>query len=239
MDDDVRESIPDDVTEDVMAATYRALCEHGYANLTMQDIADQSDRSKAALHYHYDTKRSLMLAFLDYLYAVFTERVSDPEGDTPAERLTTFVETVLTPPEPDDHPHEAFGTAILELKAQAPYDEAIRERLRAFDDFLIDQIREHVKAGIEAGEFRDVDPDDTARFIGTTIDGARTKHVAVGQEMACHRRIVRTYVEEHLTADVEAQSDHETDDQVAQSNHDTDDQVAQSDHDTDDQVVSE
>lgn len=204
----------DDVTHDIMAATYRALCEHGYADLTMQDIADQSDKSKATLHYHYNTKQALLLAFLDYLYEEFTGRVRGPEGNTPSEQLTAFIETVLTPPEPEEHTHEAFGTAMLELKAQAPYDEAIRDRLRAFDDFLLEHIREYVTAGIEAGEFRAVDPDDTARFIVTTIDGARTKQVAVGQDMACTRRMLQTYVDTYLTASDKGQDSRVNDDQV-------------------------
>lgn len=199
--DDLTRDLDDDVSRDVMAATYRALCEHGYADLTMQDIAAHSDRSKAALHYHYDTKRTLLLEFLDHLYELFTDRVGDPEGDTPGERLTSFIDAVLTPPEPDDHPHEAFGTAILELKAQAPYDEEVRRRMRAFDEFLVEHVHSYVAAGIDAGEFRDVDPEDTARFIVTAIDGARTKEVAVGREMACTSRMLQTYVREHLTPD--------------------------------------
>ena len=39
-----------------MEATYRALCEHSYANLTTEKIAAETDLSKAALHYHYGIK---------------------------------------------------------------------------------------------------------------------------------------------------------------------------------------
>jgi AcrR family transcriptional regulator len=191
----------DDVREEIMAATYRALCEHGYADLTMQDIADETDRSKATLHYHYDGKRDLLLAFLDYLHGSFTDRVDDPAGETPAERLESFVDAVLTPTESDERTREAFGTAALELKAQAPYDEAVRDRLRAFDEFLFDRIRDLVVAGVEAGEFRDVAPDDTARFLVTAIDGARTKQVAIGQDVTCTRRMIHAYVRTHLVAD--------------------------------------
>lgn len=186
----------EDVPEEIMAATYRALCEHGYAAMTMQDIADRTDVSTAALHYHYDSRRGLLLAFLDHLYEEFTDRVDDPAGDTPAERLLSFLDLVLTPPERGDR--ETFGTAILELAAQAPYDDAVRDRLRRFDEFLVDRIREYVAAGVEAGEFRDVDPDDVARFVVTTVDGARTKRVAVGGDVDRTRRALRTYVDAHL-----------------------------------------
>ena len=183
-----------------MAATYRALCTHGYADLTMQDIADRTDKSKAALHYHYDSKRDLLLAFLDHLNEAFTDRVRDPAGETPRERLVSVIDRVLSPPEPDADAREAFGTAMLELKAQAPYDEGVRERLQEIDTFLLETVRSPLREGVERGDFRDVDPDDTARFIVTAFEGAWTKHVAVDQDLACTRRMLRNYVETHLLA---------------------------------------
>jgi len=68
----------------LMDATYRALCEHGYAALTMQDIADEGDCSKSLLHYHYDTKEELLVALLAYLLERFEARVA-PEGAEPRE----------------------------------------------------------------------------------------------------------------------------------------------------------
>ena len=191
----------DEGADPLMEATYRALCSHGYASLTMQDIADETDVSKATLHYHHDSKHDLLISFLDYLYAEFTGRVRDPEGATPAERLEAFIDDVLTPPEPTDDERVAFGTALLELKAQAPYDEDIRERLERFDSFLYEQARALVAEGIEVGEFRGVDPDDTARFLVTALDGADSKRVSVGQSTDCTRRMLHTYVETHLVAD--------------------------------------
>ncbi|MDX1744649.1 MAG: TetR/AcrR family transcriptional regulator [Halobacteriales archaeon] len=188
----------DEVADEIMAATYRTLCAHGYADLTMQDIADQTDKSKALLHYHYDSKRDLLLAFLDHLFDAFTERVRNPPGETPADRLRTFVDRVLSPPEPDADAREAFGTAMLELKAQAPYDDAVRERMLDFDAFLHETVRNLLQDGLDNETFRPIDPDDTARFIVTAIEGAWTKHVAVDQDLACTRRMLRTYVDTHL-----------------------------------------
>jgi AcrR family transcriptional regulator len=199
--------VSDDTCEAIMRATYRALCDHGYADLTMQDIADETDKSKAALHYHYDSKRDLLHAFLDFLYDEFTARVSDPAGETPAARLEAFIDDVLQPPEQDADARVAFRTALLELKAQGPYDEGVRERLERFDEFLHAELRTIVAEGIEDGQFRDVDPDDTARFVVTALDGASTKQVAVGQDIDCARRMLHAYVETHLVADGESDDD--------------------------------
>jgi AcrR family transcriptional regulator len=189
----------DETVEAIMEATYRALCDHGYASLTMQDIADETDLSTAALHYHFDGKHDLLLSFLDYLYADFTERMGDPDGATATERLRALVDDVLAPPYDEDE-RVAFGTAMLELKAQAPYDDAIRKHMARFDRYLHEQVRALVAEGIEAGDFRAVDPDDTARFLVTALDGAATKRVSVGQDTGCTRRMLHSYVETHLVA---------------------------------------
>ncbi|SDF99850.1 TetR/AcrR family transcriptional regulator [Halorientalis regularis] len=190
--------------DEIMEATYRALCTHGYADLTMQDIADETELSKAALHYHYDSKQELLESFLDFLYDEFTERVGDPEGGTAPERLHALVEKVLSPPAEDDDERVAFKTAILELKAQAPYDEGIRERLQRFDAFLHDEFEAVIADGTEAGTIRAaVDPDDAARFLVTALDGTSTKQVAVGQDPDCARRMLTAYIERTLTVDGE------------------------------------
>lgn len=190
----------DETLQHLVNATHSALCEHGYAELTMQDIADESDVSKSALHYHFDCKHDLLLSFLDHLYEGFEERIADPAGEDPAERLLSLVETVLLPPG-DDGPQE-FRTALLEIEAQAPYDDAYRTRLRRFDDAFADRARSIIAAGVDDGTFRaDVDPDAAASFVVTHVRGARTENVAVGTPLDDLLASVERYVETTLLAD--------------------------------------
>ena len=187
----------DDAAEDIMCATYEALCTHGYADLTMQDIADESEKSKAALHYHYDSKHELLCAFLEYLYDRFVERTSSVEGADPAERLLALVDAVLE--KPDDR--EAFETAVLEIRAQAPYEPGFRDRLTTFNDHLVAQLTEILEAGVESGQFRaELDPEDTAQFIVTVLTGAATERVTAGRSVECTKRMLDEYVQTHLLA---------------------------------------
>jgi len=187
-----------DTAADIMDATYRALCAHGYADLTMQDIADESDRSKAALHYHYDSKHDLLCAFLDYLYEEFVGRTRDPPGADPTERLLNLIDAVLDKPADDS---EAFGTAILEIRAQAPYEQGFRERLTRFDDYLASELAGILEDGVADGSFDpEMDADDTARFIVTVLTGAATERVTAGQPVECTRRMLHQYVETHVLA---------------------------------------
>jgi len=215
-----------------MGATYRALCEHGYAALTMRDIAEESDRSKAALHYHYDDKEGLLLAFLDHLYEEFTERFEEyapsqsapavassptasPAGndetsasgratptsvDDPDAALRTFLDAVLHPPHSGDA--REFRTAMLEIKAQAPYDSGFRERIARFDDFVARTVRSLVVAGQDAGVYRqDVDPDHVAQFVLVVLDGAGARHVVAEAPVDCAIASVEDYLDAHLLVD--------------------------------------
>jgi AcrR family transcriptional regulator len=183
-------------TDDIMCATYRALCRHGYAELTMQDIADEWSKSKPALHYHYDTKRGLLLAFLEHLYDAYTDRVAAPEAGTPRARLDALIDAALDPPRADAH--RELRTALFEVKAQAPYDEAFRERLIRFDDYLRDEIRRVVAAGVEEGAFHDdADPSTTATLLLTLVGGAHARRVALGADDGV-RAAIDDVLDDHL-----------------------------------------
>lgn len=185
----------DDTVDDLMEATYRALCKHGYAELTMQDIAAETDKSKGTLHYHFDGKADLLESFLGFLLDRFEDRLETLAGETPAERLHALFDELLTAS--DDDAAEEFRTAILEIKSQSPYNEAYRERLTEFDRTMHDRIADFVEAGIEAGQFReDVDPDETAEFLVTVFHGAQTRAAAVDRSLERTRRYVHAYIDD-------------------------------------------
>jgi AcrR family transcriptional regulator len=180
--------------EDIMDATYQALLEHGFADLTMQDIADEAEKSKSLLHYHYDTKQDLLVEFLDYLVEHAKERAQEHADDPPREHLREFVAGGLVNNDEDDW---AFATAVLELQAQAPHDETYREQLAHNEAMLRSHVADIVRDGVEAGDFCDVDPESTARLILAAIDGARTQRVVLndGTPEVVHEALVEHVLE--------------------------------------------
>uniref|UniRef100_A0A7D5L3N4 TetR/AcrR family transcriptional regulator n=2 Tax=Natrinema halophilum TaxID=1699371 RepID=A0A7D5L3N4_9EURY len=183
-----------------MEATYCALCKHGYAELTMQDIAAESTKSKGTLHYHFEGKQDLLESFLEYILDRFEERTETIPGETPSEKLHEFFDELLTPSDEDSA--EEFRTAILEIKAQSPYNEAYRERLSEFDRALRDRTAGFVADGIETGEFRDgIDPDETADFLVTLFHGAQTRAAAVDRSPEHTKQSVHEYIDSTLRAD--------------------------------------
>ena len=139
--------------ERIMDATYRALCEHGYASLTMQDIADECDCSTSLLHYHFDTKAELLVELLAHLLDRFQERVSEADPEDPRDRLVQLVDAFLFGG--DDRgieEHRAFHAALLELRAQSPHTEAFRAQLAENDRRVHGSVADVVQRGVRPGE---------------------------------------------------------------------------------------
>ncbi|WP_226013313.1 TetR/AcrR family transcriptional regulator [Halomicrobium salinisoli] len=188
-----------DPDEEIMHATYRALCEHGYADLTIKRIAAEYGKSTAAVHYHYDTKDDLLAAFLDYILDQFVDTIHEVETTDPEQRLNLLLDKLLL----DVADHQELLVAILEMRSQAPYKAEFAERFRENDEYVRYMIRTVIDHGSSEGVFRDVDAEHAARALMTIVDGARTRAVVLDEETALEtaRRTAEEYVTAVLLAD--------------------------------------
>jgi len=182
-----------ETTDTIIRATGRSLCEYGYADLTMQRIAEESSVTTAAIHYHFDTKEELLNAFLDDLVDRF-ERKLACESNDPRDQLVVVLDAVFMSSNADSE----FPVALMELKAQAPYHDSYRERFVELDETLRGVVTTAIERGIDAGLFEDVDPMEAARFVSTAINGGHVRMVALGEDPAKTRQVVEAYLEGQL-----------------------------------------
>jgi AcrR family transcriptional regulator len=181
---------------EIMEATYRALREHGYADLTVKRIAEEYGKSTAAVHYHYDTKDELLVAFLDYLLERFVDTIRDVETTDPHQRLDLLLDELISAPEE----HRDLAVAMLEMRSQAPYKEGFRERFRQNDEYIRYMIKAVINHGIDEGDFADVDADHVTRGLMTIVDGARTRAVVLDEDaLGTARQAADEYVDATLT----------------------------------------
>ena len=194
---------PTDAREDIMRATYHVLCERGYAGLTMRAIAEEAGTSKSLIHYHFDTKEELLLAFLErFLDRLdrFLEEIESETDDHEA-RLLAFVERFVV--QPEDADRQAFWRALLELRLQAAHQEAFREQLAANNEAIREALATIIAEGVEDGTFRAVDPEQTAGLVLDALEGARTRQATLDSEDApiAAREAVCEHVVEGLVQD--------------------------------------
>lgn len=181
----------------IMEATYRALCEHGYADLTIQKIADEFEKSKSLLYYHYDSKDALLVEFLEFALERFAADFAVGGTDDPEGRLRDLIDR-LVPESIDDADDEQFQVAVFELRSNAPFDDAYHEQFTKADAIIRTRIAELVEAGTEDGVFRDVDPDRTASMLVAVISGAMVERVTTDDTVEAIRGGIEDYVENHL-----------------------------------------
>lgn len=187
-----------------MRATYLALCEHGYAGLTIQRIGEEFAKSKSLLYHHYDDKDELLLAFLQFMLEEYQSSLPDPGADSgPADRLDSLLDTMLPTDLPESH--RGFTAAMVELRAQAAHDERYREQFAEHDRAFREGVADLVRTGIDEGVFRDVDADRVAEFLDTAVAGAMTRRVTGGDDVAATaaREEIDVYVEHVLLTDTE------------------------------------
>ncbi|MFB6207002.1 MAG: TetR/AcrR family transcriptional regulator [Haloglomus sp.] len=164
---------------EIMDATYRALCKHGYADLTIQTIADEFSKSKSLLYYHYDAKDDLLVEFLDWLVEEFTAEVDADSGADPEDRIRTLF-ALLVPGDEDDR--DGIRLSLLELRMRAPHDERFAERFGALDDRVTEEFAAAVRDGIARDQFRDVDPEHAAETLYSLATGTTVRQLTTDRD---------------------------------------------------------
>ena len=196
------DAAPDDTRAEMMRATYDALVKHGYSALTIQRIGDEFSKSKSLIYQHYDGKDDLLVAFLEFLLERFEAEVpAGDDVDDAREGLLALIDHALS--DSIDDEYAAFLGAMAALRGQAPYDETYREQFAETDASFREHVADVVRDGIEAGRFREVDPERTAGFVAATVHGAQTQYVTTGSEepLEAARRELTAYVRTRLVAD--------------------------------------
>lgn len=198
MTSDVFES-PSSTREEILAAAYRALCRHGYATLTIEKIGAELDKSTSLVYHHYDSKDDLLASCLEFLLDQYEREFMEAEPADPKSTLNGAFDDFLDP-EMSTERYE-YVRALVELRGQAPHDERYREQFTRSDRLFEERFAEIVAAGVESGQFRDVDPEATAAMLHTLFAGALFKHATADEErLATLRTEIDAYLETRLYA---------------------------------------
>ena len=177
----------------IMEAVRVALAKHGYADLTTKKVAAEADVSEAGIFYHYDSKDEIIAAFVDWCAAGTSTRF-DGLPEDPTERLYAVCDVLLVP---EDDPQAAgVSVAFMELLSHAPYNETLQGPLRRYEEFVLGELAAVIRAGVESGAFRDVDPEATAAFLLAACDGVTGFGIAL--DMADAAADVRDRLHDYL-----------------------------------------
>ena len=162
--------MPGESKQEIMEATYDALCMYGFADLSIQKIADESDKGKSLIYYHYDDKEDLILSFLDFMKEGIEEVHRETMESPQDEKLDRFLDMALGLESED---RWEFQKAFLELRAYAAHHERFAEKFREMDEIALNVMKEM---------FHDIgiEDEEAPELILSLIDGAASRKVSVG-----------------------------------------------------------
>jgi AcrR family transcriptional regulator len=173
---------PEELSTDqrIMEVTYHALCEHGYAGLSMQRIADALDMSKASIYYHYDSKDEMLLSLLDYATEYFIDELQKEMSDDARQNVLTLMDR-LVPDDPGDEEREGM-IAMFELRSRAGVEEVYRAKFTEVDRVAIDLLHSVLEEGVSSGQLRETDTRGRAEHIYSRLVGARVLSLTTDNE---------------------------------------------------------
>ncbi|MFB6214027.1 MAG: TetR/AcrR family transcriptional regulator [Candidatus Nanohaloarchaea archaeon] len=155
-----------DTKQDIMDATYAALCEHGLSDLSIQDIAEEMDAGKSLVYYHYEDKEELLLAFMDWMSGHIEKEHQELEDKPPRERLNGMLDLALGM---EDEKRWEFQKAFLEMRAQASHSSGFAEKFSKIDNMVLKEA-EDVFRELGTGQ-----PGELAKVFVSCIEGAASR----------------------------------------------------------------
>lgn len=158
-----------DAREEIMDATFQAFLKHGYADLSIQKIADEFDKGKSLIYYHFDDKEDLMLSFLDNM----TEKVVGDlkKGETDTEnRIDIILDKVVGI---DSEEQWEFRKAFQEFRVQAQHNKKFRKKFEKTEKLFLEETTDIMR---ENGA---KDPEIEAEIFLSLIEGAVSRKIVV------------------------------------------------------------
>ncbi|RBI59164.1 hypothetical protein DMJ13_23615 [halophilic archaeon] len=156
----------DDVKRELLEATGKAIAEHGVSDVTTQKVADEWGRSQSLVHYYYETKADLVVAYIEYLHDGISREYAEHAEDSPLERLERAVVRDIC-----DGESQSGSLALFDLHGSAPFNDRYQSALNDLEAEARDFLETAIEDGIEAGTFRSVSPPEVATLLLSAHDG--------------------------------------------------------------------
>jgi AcrR family transcriptional regulator len=158
-----------DTRSRILDAAVECLAADGIEGLRMAGVARGADVSTALVHYHFDTRESLLAEALTRSFQIAGDaRASSKYGSGNAlARLRRKIEESL----PYGGRRQREWELWVELWLRAVREPELRRAAADVYARLRASLLALLEAGVEAGEFRVADPDTTADRVLAAIDG--------------------------------------------------------------------
>jgi AcrR family transcriptional regulator len=155
--------------QQILAAATKVFAEKGFHDARMEDIAKEAELSKAALYLYYPSKDDIIAAILDQFYNRGMQDLQLLQGyeGSISDLLLLLTRSFATEAEKMMN----LLPIAFEFYALAARREDVRQFIKVYFKNYREGFSALVQMGIERGEFRAVDPQETAIVLSAIFEG--------------------------------------------------------------------
>jgi AcrR family transcriptional regulator len=156
--------------ERILAAAVERIANDGIDELRIARVAMDAGVSTSLVHYHFETREALLAEAIEYSYELAADvRLGEGEGEFAdhGERLAAMVDQFL----PYPGMLERDWILWIELWLRAVRHPELRPTAAKLYARLREWLANAIAAGVEAGQFQDVDPERVADRVIALADG--------------------------------------------------------------------
>lgn len=162
-----------DVSEErrpqIIDAAIRVFTRKGYRNATMPDVAREAGLSVGGVYWYFKSKDEIVAAILEHTFSqdfsALTELLG--AGQPSAKRLRDFVDEYAA----SFDEWQWLNAVGMEFYGEAAHNEQVRAVIQRYLARYRAALAELIAQGVQRGEFRPVDPVDTANALLALEEG--------------------------------------------------------------------
>ena len=155
--------------EQILDAAQSVFARFGFERARMDDIVQESGLSKGALYWYFKGKDEIIQALMDRIFmADMSEALRLAELDTPAnERLRAFYRIGVG----EIRKLRPLFPLFYEFVPLVARRKSVREGVLRYYQRYVDVLTEIIEQGVQAGEFKPVDPVSAATLLVGYLEG--------------------------------------------------------------------
>jgi len=164
-----RPNVSDERKSQILNAAEQVFTKKGLDLARMDDIAEETGLSKGTLYLYFKSKDELIIAILDRIFQGVFKQLEARKKDqlSATEAINQFTEEAI-------HDYKRMLRLMpvaYEFLALAFRNKVVQKALTQYFRHYMDVLVPIVQRGIDSGEFRPVDPRETAIAAGAIYEG--------------------------------------------------------------------
>jgi len=164
-----RPDVSEERKDQILDAASEVFTDKGLQKARMDDIVEKSGLSKGTLYWYFKSKDDIVIGIFERLFARELADLSSLVTDDrlSADRLTIYTERVIE----DVFRLLKFAPIAFEFLSFAFRRKYFKEAFRVYLKTHLDILVPIIQQGIERGEFREINPLETAIAISAIFEG--------------------------------------------------------------------